>query len=115
MEHGADTLDLALWHLQTDVARLFQVVAERLGFSNQPAEWSAWTPAQLARHWIAQLSAERVAKLWQQYRQMRKHTTATPLPAPTRPPPRVHAERLPVRDLHALAQTIQARQGTKKT
>jgi len=100
MEHSDETLDLVLWHLQTDVTRLFQVVAERLGLANQPAEWNAWTAARLARHWLERLSLERVAKLWQQFRKERQ--AAKPLRAPM-PKPRPRATTLAVPNLHALA------------
>lgn len=100
MEHDDDALQLVLWHLKTDVTRLFQVVAERLGLRNQPAEWNAWTAARLARHWLEQMSLDRAAKLWQQYRKERP--AATPSRAPM-PKPRPHATRLAVPNLHALA------------
>lgn len=106
MEQSDEALDLALWYLKTDVARLFQVVATQLGLSNQPAEWNAWSAARVARHWLEKLSLDRAAKLWQQFRKER------PAAKPSRarmPKPRQHATSLTVPSLHRLAQTTAKR------
>lgn len=101
MEKLDEALDLALWYLKTDVQRLFQVVTERLGLRNQPAEWHAWSAEQLARHWLGQLSLEQVARMWQQYR--RERPAAKPLRVPMPKQPRRHATALVVPTLFALA------------